>query len=435
MSLFETQKEGKNSHLVPLAEKMRPQTLKDFIGQVKVIGKKSWLREALKAEAPLPNMIFWGPPGTGKTSLARLFSKNSKAFWLHVNAVDTGAKALREMGHEGHKRKIEKQQQTCLFIDEIHRLNKSQQDVLLPFIEAGDLNLIGATTENPSYEMTPAFLSRVKVLIFEALPEDQLEELLEKSLKIFHTTKQEAFEKEALDKLLSFAKGDARQLLNSLELIMSQKKSPQAVDVEFLENILSYSPNYYGEKKEEAYNCISAFIKSMRGSDPDASLYYLARMLESGESPTFIARRLMIFASEDVGNADPRALTVATSGMQAVEKVGLPECGINLAQVTTYLACAPKSNRSYKAFLEAKKVVQETGTTPAIPHTLRSGQNTFCKNLGYGKDYKYSHDGQKGYVPQNYLPQKLSGLKLYEPSSRGFEKNINEYLKWMKEKN
>ncbi len=427
MSLFET---NKICPIAPLAEAMRPQILDSFLGQTKIIGASSWLKRVFLSKTKPSSMVFWGPPGSGKTSLARLLSQYlNDTFWMSLNAVDLSSKQLKEIGTEGRRKRIEFSQMTCVFVDEIHRLNRTQQDVLLPYMERNDLILIGATTENPSFQLSPALLSRLRLFVFEALEKKDLELLAKKALQTYQLASQDVFEKEAFEKFICLCKGDARQLLNHIEFLVNQRHfDSHKIDLKTLEKTW-FSPNYYGGIKEEHYNCISAFIKSMRGSDPDAAVYYLARMLEGGEDPLFIARRLIIFASEDIGNSDPRALSIATSGIKAVESVGLPECGINLAQVTTYLACAPKSNRSYKAFLEAKKIVKDLGPLP-IPQALSS--SSLVKNLNTKESYKYSHDSEKGYISQNFLPEKLKGLKLYKPSLRGFEKIISEYLKWMK---
>jgi len=350
---------------------------------------------------------------------------------------------LRELGEEGRRRRIEHRRRTLLFIDEIHRLNKSQQDVLLPFVEKGDFLLVGATTENPSYEINSALLSRCRILVFERLSEDDLKLLIDRAASACQVSVSELLSPEAVQSVLQFSDGDARRLLNLMETLCSLKKSSEGgtaetteltwpLSAESLEEILSSTTAVrYDKGADEHYDTISAFIKSVRGSDPDAAVYYLARMIKGGEDPVFIARRLVILASEDIGNADPRALTVAVSGLQAVELVGWPEAAITLAQVTTYLASAPKSNRSYVALQKAQELVERTGTVP-IPLSLRSAKTSAMKTLGYGKGYRYSHDSEKGYIRQRFLPEELGDVKLYEPSDHGFEKTIRQYLEWLR---
>lgn len=440
----------------PLAERLRPQEFSDFLGQEGVLGPGTFLGQALGSGQSLPNLILWGPPGSGKTSFAHILSRHLKARFLSVNAVDTGAKRLREIGQASRQHRLQYGESTFLFIDEIHRLNKAQQDVLLPFTESGDLTLIGATTENPSYELNRALLSRCKVILFERLTEGALKSLLDRACLHYGLPVEGVFSEEGQELLCRRANGDARQLLNLAEQILgqvmvseevssgpyrkfdksseegeSQPKRRAPLSAEQLEELLGSTPLYYDKSGDEHYDCASALIKSIRGSDPDAAIYYLARMLAGGEDPLFIARRLVILASEDVGNADPRALSLAVAGFQAVELVGLPEGAINLAQVTTYLASAPKSNRAYMALKKAQSLVQQTGQKP-IPKSLRSAQTALSRELGFGEGYKYSHDGPTGWVSQEFFPEGLEGSRLYEPSSRGFEAKIREYLDWMK---
>jgi putative ATPase len=377
------------------------------------------------------------PPGTGKTTLALLISKNFPSRFISINAVDTGSKQIKTLGEEARYRRLQSNEKTIVFIDEIHRLNRAQQDVLLPFTEKGDFTLIGATTENPSYELNTALLSRCRVLIFERLEQEDLRKLITRTLNKFELQVESVFAPAAIDVLLTWSDGDARKLLNQLEQILKafSFKSPEAaLSEESLREILEKPPAAYDKTGDEHYDTISAFIKSIRGSDANAAIYYLARMLAGGEDPTFIARRLVVLASEDVGNADPRALSVAVAGFQAVEMIGLPEAAINLAQVTTYLASAPKSNRSYEALNKAKEVVEKTGRLP-IPKSLRSAQTWFAKKIGYGKDYVYAHSGAKGWVPMQFLPDEIRDEEFYQPADRGFEKTIKQYLDWMKDAN
>lgn len=443
MDLFGFASNQASSTTQPLAERLRPRRLEDILGQPRILGEKApWRR--LVESGQIPSLILWGPPGTGKTTFALLLAQKVDAEFITVNAIETGAKALRELGEEGRRRRIEHRRRTLLFVDEIHRLNKGQQDVLLPFVEKGDLLLVGATTENPSYEINAALLSRCRILVFDRLSENDLRILMERAAQACEQNLDELFAPDAKDVVIQFADGDARRLLNLMETLCNLRKSTEpAADkeegviewpltAERLEELMSSSfALRYDKSADEHYDTISAFIKSVRGSDPDAAVYYLARMIKGGEDPVFIARRLVILASEDIGNADPRALTVAVSGLQAVELVGWPEAAITLAQVTTYLASAPKSNRSYMALLKAQELVDRTGTIP-IPLSLRSAKTAAMKKLGYGQGYRYSHDGEKGYLPQRFLPEELGDVKLYEPSDRGFEKNIRQYLEWMK---
>lgn len=415
----------------PLAEDLRPRSFEDYVGQNQSLES---LRPYLAPGKVLPNMILWGPPGTGKTTLAHLLAQNIEAEVHVLNAVDTGAKQIRELGQAAHERKLQYNRRTLVFIDEIHRLNRSQQDVLLPFTESGDVTLIGATTENPSYELNSALLSRCRVIVLERLSEESLRRIFARALGHLNLPSGDLLTEDAVRALMEWADGDARKLLNALETA-AQHWEAQAdrapITRERLSEILNVFQLRYDKTGSEHYDTISAFIKSVRGSDPDAAVYYLARMLEGGEDPVFIARRLVILASEDIGNADPRALTVAVSGLQAVELVGMPEARISLAQVTTYLAGAPKSNASYVAINEAQRLVKETGSLP-IPAALRSAQTALAKRLGHGEGYLYAHEGDRGWQEMEFLPEKLRGTVLYDPVDRGFEKNIREYLNWVK---
>jgi putative ATPase len=440
MDLFESaQGQGKAREQMPLAERLRPQDFSQFVGQEKLLSPSSFITQALVRGQALPNLILWGPPGTGKTTFAQLLSTRIQARFLSVNAIDTGAKRLREIGQAARQHKLQQGEATILFIDEIHRLNRGQQDVLLPFTEKGDFTLVGATTENPSYELNGALISRCRVLVFESLKLEQLKSLAQRAYREMGIEGSDLLTERAEQALCEMAQGDGRQLLNLLEQVgalraqtnHSQDKSFKSLDLEDLQSLSSSLALYYDRQGDEHYNCVSAFIKSLRGSDPDAAVYYLARMLAGGEDPLFIARRLVILASEDVGNADPRALGIAVAGAQAVEMVGLPEAAINLAQVTTYLASAPKSNRSYRAWTQARDLVARSGPRP-VPLALRSAQTALARELGFGKDYQNSHQGPTGWVDQEFFPQGLEGTQLYEPSNRGFEKTIREYLAWMK---
>lgn len=438
----------------PLAEQLRPRRLDEMLGQTKILGGQAAWRRLLDS-GKIPSLILWGPPGTGKTTFALLLAQKVSAEFITVNAVEVGAKALREIGDEGRRRRLEQRRQTLLFVDEIHRLNKGQQDVLLPFLEKGDLILVGATTENPSYEINAALLSRCRVLVFERLGGQELCELAKRAAQAKGCALVDILADDGLESVVEYADGDGRRLLNLMELIGNlyletrngnqDAKDDRPIDQEppteaelvwpmgaqEVARFLDAPFLRYDKSADEHYDTISAFIKSVRGSDPDAAVYYLARMLKGGEDPVFISRRLVILASEDIGNADPRALTVAISALQAVEAIGLPESAITLAQATTYLASAPKSNRSYMALKKAQELVEETGTVP-IPLALRSAKGALMRGLGYGKDYKYSHDGAKGYLPQRFLPEELGDVQIYEPTDHGFEKNIRQYLAWLR---
>lgn len=420
----------------PLAEQLRPKKLEDLLGQTKIVGPQAPWRRIIES-GQIPSLILWGPPGTGKTTFALLLAQKVDAEFVMANAVETGAKALRELGDAGRRRRLERRVRTVVFIDEIHRLNKAQQDVLLPFVEKGDIILVGATTENPSYEINSALLSRSRILVFERLDHDALLSLAVRATTARSVELKDVLESESLNRLIELADGDGRRLLNLMEILIDLKCVDSGsglawpLSPETLAQTLDSQSLRYDKRADEHYDTISAFIKSVRGSDPDAAVYYLARMIKGGEDPVFIARRLVILASEDIGNADPRALTLAVSGLQAVELVGWPEAAISLAQVTTYLASAPKSNRSYVALQNAQELVERTGTLP-IPLAIRSAKTSAMKNLGYGKGYKYSHDGEKGYLSQRFLPDELGEVSLYEPTDHGFEKNIRQYLEWLK---
>lgn len=441
--LFEFQS---NPQSQPLAEVLRPQDLSQFIGQTEAELKLKQVVENLKTHSYLPNLILWGPPGSGKTTWARLIGQVSKFEFLQINAIETGAKELRDLGNQAQRRRLELQKRTILFIDEIHRLNRGQQDVLLPFTEKGDLLLIGATTENPSYELNSALLSRCQLIVFKPHQKKDLIQILNQASQALKFDFINQLSQDAISFLIESADGDARKLINSIELIYNSVSQLSAgsqltadalssdaklIELDSLLKLLSQNSLRYDRSGESHYDTLSAFIKSLRGSDPDAAIYYLARMIKGGEDPKIIARRMIILASEDIGNADPKALPLAVATLSAVEAIGLPEAGINLAQTVTYLASAPKSNASYVAYKKALAVVEKSGSLE-IPLHLRNAQTPLMKELGYGRNYQYAHNFAKGYAQQTYLPHELKNEKFYEPSDHGFEKNILNYLNWLK---
>jgi putative ATPase len=428
VDLFSSSLSINSAPATPLAETLRPKKVQDILGQEKCLGPDSLILRKLK-EGQLPSTILWGPPGSGKTTFARALSTELKARFISIHAVNTGAKEIRELGEEGRNRRLMYQESTVLFIDEIHRLNKSQQDVLLPYVESGDLVLVGATTENPAYEVNSALLSRCHLVRFERLSKEALTQLIKKATDHFKIPFEEFLDDSAVEKLVENADGDGRRLLNLVEsAALVYRQTPQKLTSETLGKIFEQTPLNFDKKGSAHYDTISAFIKSIRGSDPNASIYYLARMLEGGEDPLFIARRLVILASEDVGNADPRAISVAVACTQAVELIGLPEAAINLAQAVTYLASCPKSNRSYMALKKAQEFVKKTGSLP-VPENLRS--NSYGINPK-DRNYEYPHDLERPYSQQNYLPKEAASANFYEPSEFGFEKQIAKYLEWLK---
>ena len=412
----------------PLAEQLRPIQFEEFVDTHITYGKA--LYQKIKVAGLGSSLIIWGPPGSGKTTLAKLLISKHQGPSRTVNAVSTGAKALKELTDAAETHRKQFNENTLLFIDEIHRLNKAQQDVLLPSMESGATLLIGATTENPSYELNSAVLSRSQVIKFEPLTKDQLRDLAGRAF----VSKQQKMEKwlteEAVQRLISISQGDARRLLGAVSEVMDLPENCYGVDA--LEELFSAGGLPYDKSSDQHYDTISAFIKSLRNSDADAGLYYLARMIKAGEDPKFIARRMVIFASEDVGNADPNALTIALNGFRAVEVVGLPEAGINLAQVVTYLSSVPKSNRSYQGFNKAMASVDKYGALP-VPMSLRSAKTKLSDSIGYGKDYKYSHDSSRGYVQQQMLPDAIKDHVFYEPTKRGFENRIREFKDWIRQ--
>lgn len=410
----------------PLAERMRPQKLQDYLGQKHILGQNKILRQMINKQS-LSSLIFWGPPGSGKTSLARLLSKEIEASFFQLSAVQSGLKDLRSILEKAQEEIKLYKRKSILFIDEIHRFNKAQQDGLLPAIEDGSIILIGATTENPSFEIISPLLSRCQVLQIKKLDDDDLKNLITKTL-IKEKGTQFSIEPKAMTRLVHFSDGDARKCLNRLEIALQFIKTNQDhLKIEDINKALTDHRLSHDKNGEDHYNLISAYIKSIRGSDPDAAVYYLARLLEAGEDPLFIARRMVIAASEDIGNADPNAIQVAIACQQAFHFIGMPEGWIPLSQASTYLASAPKSNASYMAYKKAQKDVIEYASLE-VPLHLRNAPTQLMKDIGYAKSYEYAHDQKEQKVSHAHLPEKLVGRRYYQPKEIGFEKKIKELL-------
>ena len=416
-----------NQHLPPLAERIRPRNINQFVGQEHLVGTEKILSMVMEKEQPF-SMIFWGPPGSGKTTLARIIAKTAGADIHKLSAVSSGVKDLRKVIRQGEKNK-ELGKLTILFIDEIHRFSKSQQDSLLNAVEDGTVILIGATTENPSFEIISPLLSRCKVLVLNPLSNTALNTILDYAFNtdIILQKNQIDLSQKIREQLIQSAGGDARKMLNTLEVSMHLISGKGPITEKILSEALQRRSQLYDKTGDYHYDTISAFIKSVRGSDPDAAIYWLAIMIEGGEKPEFIARRLIILASEDISNADPQGLTLAVSGFQAVHMIGMPEAAIILAQVTTYLSGAPKSNASYRAIKMALEQIKEEGT-PGVPLHLRNAPTGLMKALDYGKDYEYPHTHPEHFVDVNYFPD--GAVKsFYHPTEQGYEKFISERLK------
>jgi len=426
MDLFEQATEAKN---VPLAERLRPRTLEEMVGQQHLLGPGKILRRLIETDQ-VTSAIFWGPPGTGKTTLAQVIAGSTQSRFVFFSAVLGGIKEVREIVEKARQEKAYHGRKTLLFVDEIHRFNKAQQDAFLPYVERGDIILIGATTENPSFEVNSALLSRSRVFVLNALTSEELQVLLERAMNDPRRPwrPQLTLAPEAAAFLAEQAHGDARVALNTLEMAAAAVEG-DLIDLAAIQEALQQKALLYDKGGEEHYNVISAFIKSLRGSDPDAALYWLARMIEAGEDPLFIVRRLVIFAAEDVGNADPRGLQLAIAAQQAVHFVGMPEGRIVLAQAVTYLATAPKSNASYRGIGEALGEVRKSGALP-VPLHIRNAPTKLMKELDYGKGYRYAHDYPEGFAKQEHLPEALRGRRFYRPTERGYEKMIGERLRY-----
>lgn len=438
MDLFDYMRETQKEKEAPLASRMRPTTLDEVVGQQHIIGKDKLLYRAIRADK-LGSIIFYGPPGTGKTTLAKVIANTTSAEFKQINATVAGKKDMEEVVKEAKELLGMYQKKTILFIDEIHRFNKGQQDYLLPYVEDGTITLIGATTENPYFEVNGALLSRSSVFELKALEKEDIKTLLkravydkEKGMGTFRAQ----IDEEALDFLADIAGGDARSALNAVELgILTTERSEDGlihITLDVASECIQKRVVRYDKTGDNHYDTISAFIKSMRGSDPDAAVYYLAKMLYAGEDVKFIARRIMICAAEDVGNADPMALTVAVSAAQAVERIGMPESQIILSQAVLYVASAPKSNSAVNAIMAANQCVREKKTT--VPAHLQDAHYKGAQKLGHGIGYQYAHDYPNHYADQQYLPDEIKDARFYEPGDLGYEKQMKEWLQELRKK-
>ncbi len=413
----------------PLAERLRPTSLEDYIGQEHIIGTDTALRKAIEQNL-LPSIIFWGPPGVGKTTLAHIISQSLKRPFYSLSAINSGVKDVRDVIEKASQDGgFFKQEKPVLFIDEIHRFSKSQQDSLLNAVEKGIVTLIGATTENPSFEVIPALLSRCQVIVLKHLTKDNLIQLLKNAIQHDVYLKNKNITLKETEALLRISGGDGRKLLNAFEIVVNAIQGNDIVVTDDeVKKYIQQNLALYDKTGEQHYDIISAFIKSIRGSDPNGAVYWLARMIAGGEDPSFIARRLLILASEDIGNANPTALVIANNCFQAVNVIGFPESRIILSQTATYLACSPKSNSSYMAINKAQEVVAQTGDL-SVPLHLRNAPTKLMKELGYGNEYKYAHDFENHFVQQEFLPNELSGTTFYQPSEYSREKDLKEFLK------
>jgi putative ATPase len=437
MDLFEYMHQKKSAEFAPLALRMRPKTLDDFIGQEHILSKGSLLHAVVKNDK-LINLILFGPPGSGKTSLAKIISNNTQSVFIKLNATNAGTKDIKDIISNAKTNLYSSNKRTILFIDEIHRFNRLQQDVLLPHIEQGDIIFIGATTENPYFEVNKALISRSTVFELQSLSSKNIKDLITKAVvaESYYLSKNIILTEDSLSFIAINANGDARSALNMLEqaiLIADDKSKDILIDSTCIQNIKHNKKILYDKTSDEHYNTISAFIKSMRGSDPDAALYYLAKMLKAGEDPKFIARRIMILASEDIGNADPNAINIANSVFNAVMYIGLPECQLSLAHATIYMSIAPKSNSIYTAL--AKAIQQVNKESHPTPSHLCDSHYKGAQDLNKGTNYKYPHDYVDNYVDQSYLPKELKGTIYYLPSENGMEAKIKLKLKKLRKEN
>lgn len=425
LSLFDKKIKPTN---IPFAEKIRPQNLDEMFGQEKLLKIDSQLRNMIETDN-FSSFILWGPPGTGKTTIARIIERYTNKMFISFSAVLSSIKDVKSVMKQAEYLLQTQNKSTILFIDEIHRFNKSQQDAFLPYVESGAIILIGATTENPSFEIISPLLSRCHVFVLEQLSNDDIEKILAQAVSKIE--KEIRFEENCIPYLTEQSGGDARKALNYLESIIKNIKPEQKINVEFISKILTKKAMFYDKDREEHYNVISALHKSLRGSDPQAALYWLARMLEAGEDPMYVARRLVRFASEDVGLADPNALVQAIAVKETVHFLGMPEANVALAQLVVYLATAPKSNALYTSYKKAAEDAQKTSHL-GVPFQIRNAPTKLMKNLDYGKDYKYDHQYENAYSYQKYFPDKMKEKIYYKPSKFGFEKEIQKRLDWWK---
>jgi len=413
----------------PLAERLRPKTLSDYLSQEHLIGEKGTISQMISRDM-VPSLILWGPPGIGKTTLANLISKETKRSFFTLSAISSGVKDVREIIQKAKQDQgLFEQKNPILFIDEIHRFSKSQQDSLLAAVEKGWVTLIGATTENPSFEVIPALLSRCQVYVLNEFSKEDLVQLLKKAIVKDEYISQREIELKETTSLLRLSGGDARKLLNMFELVVnSVDKNPVVISDELVEDKIQQKTARYDKSGEQHYDIISAFIKSIRGSDPNAAVYWLARMIEGGEDVKFIARRLLILASEDIGNANPTALIMANNTFQAVTTIGFPEARIILSQCVIYLATSPKSNASYQAINEAQALVKETGDL-SVPLSIRNAPTKLMKDLGYGDNYKYAHNYQNNFIQAEFMPEDLKNKIIYKPGNNKREDQLRQFLK------
>jgi putative ATPase len=431
--LFSANKEEQLARKAPLSARMRPRTLDELAGHEKLLGQGTLLRRAIEADQ-LSSIVLWGPPGTGKTTIARIIANATKAAFVAVSAVSSGVADLRAAIKEASDRLGMQGQRTVLFIDEIHRFNKAQQDAILPYVEDGTVILIGATTENPSFEVNSPLLSRSRVIVLQSLTDADIGRIVQTALVDNERglgARNISIAPDALELLVNLANGDARFALNTLEFAAAGMDGG-TVDIDLIQEAAQRRASTYDKTGEDHYDTISALHKSLRGSDPDASLYWLARMLERGDDPLYVARRLVRFATEDVGLASPQALQLAMAAQQAIHFLGMPEGALALAELVVYLALAPKSNAVYRAYGEVRRDVEQTRNDP-VPIHLRNAPTGLMKELGYGKGYRYAHDFEEGVVAQQNLPENLAGRRYYQPTTRGFERELAERLQRIRE--